>query len=95
MSSQGPATQPTVSPITGIPKGYKWDKLTIRDSSDWTTYKKQTLIASFDAAKIATSTDPWFVHGEGYKLEYLNGRNKCDKCEAGTFVIEEPLSKPS
>jgi hypothetical protein len=93
MSSQGPKTG---SAPTGVPAGYVWNATSIRDSSDWTTYKKQTLIATFDAAKIKTSTDPWFVHGQGYKLDYLNGKNKaianpgpdvaCTGCEGNAFA---------
>jgi hypothetical protein len=83
MSSQGPKTG---SAPTGVPAGYVWNATSIRDSSDWISYKKQRLAATFNAAKIATSTDPWFVRGQDYKLEYLNGRNKCTSCVANAFA---------
>jgi len=90
MSSQGPATG---SAPTGVPAGYVWNATSIRDSSDWISYKKQRLIyksnevatTAANACKLSKYERPWFVNGQDYKLDYLNGKNKCAKCEAGAF----------
>uniref|UniRef100_A0A6C0JLB9 Uncharacterized protein n=1 Tax=viral metagenome TaxID=1070528 RepID=A0A6C0JLB9_9ZZZZ len=55
----------------------------IRDSSDWTSYKKQS--AMYKSTNIASSSDPWFVHGEQFRLDWLNGKNKCSGCAANAF----------
>jgi carbonic anhydrase len=55
----------------------------IRDSSDYTKYKKQ--IAIYNSTQIDLSVDPWFPHGHEYKLDWLNGKNKCTGCKSGAF----------
>ena len=94
MSSQGPSTGPTVTSTGGgfcngnttpsqIPGGYVFTTRSIRDGSDWTAYKKQALV--YKAVKPAQTIDPWFVHGNDYRLTYLNGKFKCDGCDANAF----------
>ncbi len=101
MSSQGPAsgTETGYNGIAGItgqfkacvlvgnpsqlPPGYEFDRLSIRDASDWTKYKKQARI-KYDS-KILKSKDPWFVHGNDFRLESLNGNNKCTPCPANAI----------
>jgi len=80
MSSQGPSTG---SAPAGVPAGYTWNLASIRDSSDWIKYKKQTAI--YASTQINQSRDPWFVRGQDYRLEWLNGENKCSGCGAGAF----------
>lgn len=79
MSSQGPKTG--TAPV-GVPAGYTWNFASIRDSSDYTKYKKQ--VAAFKSTQIPLSKDPWFVRGQDYKLDWLNGRNKCG-CASRAF----------
>jgi len=76
MSSQGPSTG-------ALPAGYNWNPASIRDSSDWIKYKKQAAI--YSSTKIPLSKDPWFPYGNDYRLEWLNGQNKCEGCAAGGF----------
>ena len=90
MSSQGPQGATGAS---GIPKGYRWTNLSVRDSSDWTSYRKQQLIynsatvarTGASAEKLSKYERPWFVNGQDYKLDFLNGRNKCLGCTGGAF----------
>jgi hypothetical protein len=101
MSSQGPSSGPDTgyTGITGIagelkacilvgdpsqvPPGYAFNKLSIRDASDWIKYKKQARI-NYDS-KISKARDPWFVHGNDFRLESLNGNNKCVPCRANAI----------
>jgi hypothetical protein len=52
-------------------QGYSFSRPIIRDGSDWTSYKKQALIRN--ESKTVSFTDPWFVHGNDYRLKYMNG----------------------
>jgi len=101
MSSQGPAsgTETGYTGVTGVsgelkacilvgnpsqvPPGYAFSRLSIRDASDWTKFKKQARI-NYDT-KISKAKDPWFVHGNNFRLEVLNGNNKCIPCEANAI----------
>jgi hypothetical protein len=101
MSSQGPSSGPNTgyTGITGVsgelkacilegtpsqvPPGYAFDKLSIRDASDWIKYKKQSII--YKDPKTSKAKDPWFVHGNDFRLEWLNGENKCEKCDANAI----------
>ena len=95
MSSQGPATGVGTGYngissannsciLTGkpsqIPSGYPFNNLSIRDASDWTKYKKQARI--INDSKMSKSKDPWFVHGNDFRLDIVNGNNKCASCDA-------------
>jgi len=80
MSSQGAKSGATAGTI---PPGYVWNSASIRDSSDYTKYKKQ--VAIFKSTDIALSIDPWFVRGQDYRLEWLNGRKKCTGCTSRAF----------
>ena len=96
MSSQGPSTGSRSTPTgrsgcygptgpTQVPESYLFTTRSIRDSSDWTTYKKQTLIVK--AVKPALAKDPWFIHGNDYRLDFLNGQYKsaCTGCTGTAF----------
>lgn len=95
MSSQGPSSG-TLSGSAGsigcygpstrsqVPVGYPTTNRTFRDSSDWIRYKKE--LRTFYATRVATSTDPWFVAGNDYRLSWLNGRFKCTSCSSGAFT---------
>lgn len=98
MSSQGPAVTGTVeyndfcaNPSAGKPVsvGYPFDKDSIRDSSDWIAYKKQTRILLESKTKLA-SAFPEVRYGNDYRIQFLLGRFKnaydtaCGNC--GTTV---------
>jgi hypothetical protein len=81
MSSQGPKTG---SAPVGVPAGYVLSPSGMRDSSDYTRYLKQAAIYSCDATTKAK--DPWFVRGQDYRLQWLNGRHRCTACSSGAFI---------
>jgi hypothetical protein len=98
MSSQGPSSGSRTVPTgatgcygptgtTQVPIGYRFTTTSIRDSSDWTSYKKQSLI--FKDPKADKAKDPWFVHGSEYRLEFLNGQYKsaCTGCTGTAFTF--------
>jgi hypothetical protein len=97
MSSQGPATgTATPSGASGcfgntqnsqVPGEYTFSKISIRDSSDWIAYKKQTLILQEDSTKLKKAF-PEISYGNDYRIQYLLGKYKnsprsttsCDGC---------------
>ena len=100
MSSQGPKVIGTVSfnakdvstlnilpSSSAVSVDYVFDKDSIRDASEWIKYKKQLLV--FNENKTKSFQDPFFVHGNNYRLDYLNGRfkqptvNSCNECAGG------------
>ena len=98
MSSQGPSSGSRSSPTgatgcygpTGpsqVSPGYKFSNYALRDGSDWIAYKKQLMI--FNENKTKNFQDPWFVHGNDYRLQYLQGRflssAECTGCTGGAF----------
>jgi len=95
MSSQGAATGTKtgftrdsdtcvlVGNASQIPPGYPFSTVSIRDASDWIKFKKQKII--YKDPKTSKAKDPWFVHGNDFRLEWLNGENKCEKCEANAI----------
>lgn len=94
MSSQGPSTGTRQTPeganecygptgTSQVPPGYPFSTKSIRDASDWISYKKQTRIIV--DPKLAKAKDPWFVHGNNFRLDYLNGENKCGSCDGNAF----------
>jgi hypothetical protein len=96
MSSQGPATSSsgfisyTGFTGTAIEPGYRFSELSIRDSSDWTTLKKQSIIAK-EGPVGGFPSDPWIPFGGDRRLNYLNGRFKnaaftgCTGCSGSAF----------
>ncbi len=92
MSSQGPSSGTSTGftrvaatcilsgSASQVPPGYPFDTTMIRDASDWIKYKKQARISN--DLKLVNAKDPWFVHGNDFRLETLNGRNKCKTCDA-------------
>jgi len=103
MSSQGPSLLGATGPIvfaenptgTQVPTGYTFDVISIRDGSDWIALKKQTLILKENKTK--HFQDPWFVRGNDYRLQYLQGQYKngatpgCAGCDAGAFTGDGPF----
>lgn len=71
MSSQG-ANATKVS-------GYPFNKNSLRDGSDWTTYVKEANV--YKTPKPLETQDPWIPYGTGYRLTYLKGRFNCTKCD--------------
>ena len=110
MSSQGPKVSAAVSyngnPPLNVPlasanlsAGYAFDTDSIRDSGDWTRYKKQLLV--FNENKAKSFTDPWFARGNEYRLTFMQGRSKqppslpCVPCATGSaFVGNGPTFPP-
>lgn len=103
MSSQGPSTGTRSLPNgatgcygptgpTQVPDSYLFSTRSIRDGSDWTSYKKQSLI--FKSVKPVQATDPWFVHGNEYRLDYLNGQYKsaCTGCTGTAFTYPRDVA---
>ena len=105
MSSQGPSSGSRSIPTgaTGcfgpsatsqVPRGYKFTDESIRDGSDWISYKKQTLI--LNESKSKAFQDPWFARGNDYRLQFLQGRYKngtptaCSGCPGGAFSSNGP-----
>ncbi len=105
MSSQGPVGDPAIDkadppfctgPTGGFPyqsAGPKFNLGAIRDASDWIAYKKQNLIRKEDKSKI--NQDPWFSHGNDYRIQYQMGVYKsgaegCTGCDSGVFGSTGP-----
>jgi hypothetical protein len=98
MSSQGPAISSsgfisyTGFTGTAIVPGYTFSRLSIRDSSDWISFKKQSLIAREGPVGISYPSDPWIPFGGDRRLDYMNGRYKlggvvgCTGCTGAAFT---------
>jgi hypothetical protein len=101
MSSQGAGATGTIPTIrttgygpTGgsqILGGYKFDPNSIKDSSDWIAAKKNRLI--LNESKIKRFQDPYFVYGNDYRLQYLDGLRQngsptggCVGCNSSPYV---------
>ena len=95
MSSQGPAsaTSGSISYTgftgTAIVPGYTFSRLSIRDSSDYTTFLKQRRIR-LEGPSSGTPQDPWIPFGGDRRLDYLMGGYKsagfgCTGCTGTAF----------
>jgi hypothetical protein len=84
VSSFGPLTFPLTSAIFGYPFSLR----SIRDSSDWTAYRRQQLIKQENKSKIVQ--DPWFAKGNDYRIQFLLGKFKCGPCDGGAFNQGSP-----
>ena len=106
MSSQGPSTGSTTTSTgatgcygpTGtsqLPPGYTFTNRSVRDGSDWIAYKKQTLILNEN--KTRGFQDPWFVRGNDYRLQFMEGLYKngrpsgCSGCNRSAFAGNGPF----
>jgi hypothetical protein len=88
MSSQGANT-------TTIVTRYRFNQLSLRDSSDYTQMKKERIIYSDPKHKTTTNgsnpTDKsglaYEKYGSEFRLNFLNGRFKCrtSDCNANAF----------
>lgn len=73
-----------------VPAGYTFTNRSVRDGSDWIAYKRQTLI--LNESKTRGFQDPWFVRGNDYRLQFMEGRFKngiptgCSGCATSAFV---------
>ena len=101
MSSQGPKVTGTVfingialqsiSAANALTAGYAFDKDAVRDAGDWIKYKKELLV--FNENKAKNFKDPWFVHGNDYRLTWMQGRSKqptsvsCVACADGSAFV--------
>lgn len=98
MSSQGPTSSTTgIISYTGftgsaIVPGYSFNVSSIRDSSDWITFKKQSIIAREGPLGNSYPSDPWIPFGGDRRLDYMSGRYKlggvtnCTGCTGSAFV---------
>jgi hypothetical protein len=95
MSSQGPASATggfisyTGFTGTAIKPGYTFSRLSIRDSSDYTTFLKQRRIR-LEGPSGGTPQDPWIPFGGDRRLDYLMGGYKlagfnCTGCTGTAF----------
>jgi hypothetical protein len=74
-SSQGGAVG---SSVGQIPAGFKFDQDSLRDSSDWTRFKRESLLYSDYNSASATQTRPaWDMRGTQFRLSYNLGQFKC------------------
>jgi hypothetical protein len=83
MSSSQGANTATVS-------GYPFNTASIRDGSDWTTYIKQTRMASNYVDSGTDNKVPlawWERYGNNFRLDYFGGLRKCvgPLCTAGAY----------
>jgi hypothetical protein len=107
MSSQGPSvgTNDSATGNTGcfgpiepsqVARGYAFDINSLRDASDWITYKKRQLILK--ELKTNSFQDPWFVHGNNYRMDYLGGKYQngsptgCTGCTGGAYNMDGPFT---
>lgn len=80
---------------TNITPGYQYRLNNVRDASDWIALKKQVRVRN--DAKLATSTDPWFVRGNDMRLTWQQGNFKqgalptCDVCPGSAFSGNGPF----
>lgn len=89
MSSQSAA----VGSGTGqIPKGPAFSRVSIRDSSDWISYKKQlALYYANKTTREESSIDPFPVYNNNTRLTFLQGKFKqptagdCTSCAGPNF----------
>ena len=104
MSSQGPSSGSRSTPTgaigcygpTGpsqVPRGYKFNNNSLRDGSDWISYKKQVTILHENKTK--NFQDPWFVRGNDYRLQFLQGKflspTGCAPCLGSAFIGNGPV----
>jgi hypothetical protein len=84
-SSQGANTTDVV--------GYPFNPLSLRDSSDYTRLKKETVVYADPKHKTTTNgsnpTDKtglaYEKYGSEFRLNFLNGRFKCRTCSGNAF----------
>lgn len=85
MSSQGANTTSVV--------GYAFDRDSLRDSSDYTRLKKETIIYADPKQQTITNTSnqtdktglAYEKYGSEFRLTFLNGRFKCTICPGNAF----------
>jgi hypothetical protein len=66
-----------------ISAGYSFDRDSIRDSSDWTTFIKQKTV--YNSPKPLQTTDPWIPYSPSYRLTFLSGKFKCTSCTGNAY----------
>lgn len=75
--------------------GYPFDQDTIRDGSDWTRFKRQSLIYRDYNSASATQTRPvWDMRGNNFRLSYAMGQFKCKSGPACVGVAFENTVVP-
>jgi hypothetical protein len=74
-SSQGGSVGSSTNQVSA---GYTFDQDSIRDGSDWTSFKRQALIYKDYNSASATQTRPaWDMRGNNFRLSYGMGQFKC------------------
>jgi len=87
--SSGGANTATARGATLASNGYPYSLVEVRNSGDWIALKKQVIIRN--SAKISQSSNPWFIYGSNFRLDYLNGGYKqaeitgCTACNGNAF----------
>ena len=76
-SSQGP------SEVSGY--GFSSSDM-IRDASDWTRYRKESLVYNGYSSGTVVSDPAYLVRGNDFRLTYANGRFKCTMCGGNAFT---------
>jgi hypothetical protein len=72
-----------------VPVGYRFSNTSLRDGSDWTALKKKLLVLNEN--KTIGFQDPWFPHGNNYRLDYLDGlfqsggSTGCTGCDGAAY----------
>lgn len=106
MSSQGPASGSRSVSVgssgcfgpTGtsqVPVGPLFNTLSIGDSSDWIARKKKLLVLNENKSR--PFQDPWFAHGNNYRLDYLGGLFQngtppsCTGCNPSAYTSSGPF----
>lgn len=89
MSSGGANTTTARGAPLSTTNGYPYSLVEVRNSGDWIALKKQVIIRN--SAKISQSSNPWFIYGSNFRLDYLNGGYKqaeipgCTVCNGNAF----------
>ena len=78
-----------------VPVGYQFSNTSIRDGSDWTALKKKLIVLNENKGK--PFKDPWFPHGNNYRLDYLGGLFQasgsagCNACDGSAYSGNGPF----
>lgn len=89
-SSQGPVGVTGYSFIqpnryTASPTGGYTTTPMIRDASDWTRYRKESLVYNEYSSGTVYSDPAYLVRGNDFRVTYANGRFKCTSCTGAAF----------
>lgn len=74
MSSQGHATNYSGATGTFVNPGYQFSTDAIRDSSDWTKFRRYRLISREEPGPGRYPSDPWQVLSGDRRLDYMTAK---------------------